>query len=145
MRQLIMKKFLFSFSILILSLTLFSCNTTKEIPEGLSAAQLIQLGQNEYAVGNYKQAEQCYLEVIKKYGIDNAIYVEARYELGHLYLNSKKYKEAYNAYSEILSIYEDAFSGELPAAYKKLAQIGMDKIPENKKAEFAKSEPVSEE
>lgn len=140
-----MKRVINILSILILSLTFFSCATTKEIPEGLSAAQLIQQGQNEFVSGNYKQSEQYYLEVIRKYGMDTSIYVEVKYELGHLYVNRKEYKKAYDAFNEIIEIYDNAAYGVLPQSYKKLAQIGMNKIPENKMKEFSSSVGKDEE
>lgn len=140
-----MKRIFYFLSVLTLLLALFSCATTKEIPTGLSAAQLIQMGQNESVSGSYKQAEQCYLEVIKKYGMDTAIYIEAKYELGHLYVNRKDYKKAYNAFTEILEIYDNASYGVLPQAYKKLAQIGMSKIPENKLKDFSSSASLDAE
>lgn len=139
-----MKRVFYFLSVLIFSTVIFSCATTKEIPEGLTSAQMIQLGQNEYVSGNYKQAEKCYLEVIKKYGMDTAIYVEVKYELGHLYVNRKDYKKAFDAFTEILEIYENASYGILPPSYKKLAQIGMNKIPENKLKDLKKEAPAEE-
>ena len=114
-----------------LAFGLFSCASIKEVPENLSAAQIIQMGQNSLESGDYKSAELCYNTVIERYGSDPAIYVEAKYELGNAFYKAKKYQEAYDNFSELLDIYGYS-QGNLPGAYKKLAKIGIEKIPENK-------------
>ena len=111
---------------------LSGCNTLKTVPEDLSAAQIIQQGQNYFGLGDYKSAETCYSTVIDRYGDDISTYVEARYELGHLFLKTRDYRRAYAAFTEILELYEESAAGTLPASYKKLAQIGINRIPENK-------------
>ena len=108
------------------------CKTLKEVPEDMSAAQLIQQGQNSYGSGDYKAAQMYYNAVIDRFGDDTSTYVEARYELGHLFLKTKDYKRAYAAFTEILELYDSAVGATIPAAYKKLAQIGIQKIPENR-------------
>ena len=108
------------------------CKTLKEVPQDLSAAQLIQQGQNSYGSGDYKAAQMYYNAVIDRFGDDTSTYIEARYELGHLYLKTKDYKRAYSAFTEILEFYDSAIGTTIPAAYKKLAQIGLQKIPENR-------------
>lgn len=116
----------------ILGIFVTGCNTLKEVPEDLSAAQLIQQGQNSYGVGDYKAAEMYYNAVIDRFGDDTSTYIEARYELGHLYLKTKDYKKAYSAFTEILELYDSAAKMNVAASYKKLAQIGIQKIPENR-------------
>jgi len=124
------------------SLLLPSCRTVQEIPDNLSAAQLIQLGQDAYGNAQYTNAEKYYRTVISRYGMDNAIYVEARYELGHLYVKQKKYDAAYSTLKEILDLYAGTAPGTLPGAYNKLAQIEMAKIPASK---LPKTEAVAVE
>jgi outer membrane protein assembly factor BamD (BamD/ComL family) len=115
-----------------LVLFLPSCSTVKEIPDDLTAAQLIQLGQDAYGNSQYKDAERYYRTVISRYGMNNSIYIEARYELGHLYLKEKKYDAAYNSFKEILDLYASTAPGTLPGAFNKLTQIEMTKIPAKK-------------
>ena len=116
--------------------TFVSCNTTKEIPDDLSAPQLLQKGQVSLDAADYKTAERYFLKTIELYGDDTDTYIEAKYELGHLYVKTRDYKKAYFALDEILELYNYAAYGQLPAAYKKLAQIEMDKIPERKLEEL---------
>lgn len=127
-----MKKALIIFTTLFTALsaaTLLSCTTIKEIPEDKTSAQIIQMGQNAVSSGDYKSALLCYQTVIDRFGEDPAIYVEAKYELAHVYSKQKKYEPAYAIYTELLEMY-DEYGIALPASYKKLCQIGLSKIPE---------------
>lgn len=110
--------------------TAVSCRTVKDIPEDLTAPQLLQRGQSCLDNADYKSAEVYYKTTIDRYGDDTNTYIEAKYELAHLYMKRKKYEKARTALDEILDIYNNAPSGSLPAAYKKLAQIEMAKIPD---------------
>ena len=132
-----MKKFITLAAIFAVSMLFFSCRTLKEIPEDKTSAQIIQMGQNYVGNANYKSAEFCYETVIDRYGTDPAIYVEARYELGRIYLNQKKYDKAYAAFTEILNIY-DSYASVLPGSYKKLCNISINQIPAAKLQELQK-------
>lgn len=112
------------------------CNSTKEIPDTYTAPQLLQRGQASLDSSDYKTAEKYFLKTIQQYGDDISTYIEAKYELGHLYIKTKSYEKAYNTLSEILELYDYDMTGSLPPAYKKLAQIEMDKIPLAKLEEY---------
>ena len=112
-----------------LALTAVSCRTVKDIPEDLTAPQLLQRGQSCYDNADYKSAEVYYKTTIDRYGDDTNTYIEAKYELAHLYVKRKNYEKAKAALDEILELYDYAPAGSLPPAYKKLAQIEMAKIP----------------
>ena len=45
-------------------------------------------------------------------------------------MKTKEYKKAYVNFSDILNIYELSPMGAFPPAYKKLAELGISKIPE---------------
>ena len=113
-----------------LAFTAVSCRTVKDIPEDLTAPQLLQKGQTCYDNADYKSAEAYYLATIDRYGDDTNTYIEAKYELAHLYIKKKNYEKARSALDEILELYEYAPSGSIPPAYKKLANIEMAKIPD---------------
>ena len=53
-------------------------------------------------------------------------------------MKTRNYSKAYSALDEILELYSYAMTGELPPAYKKLAQIEMNKIPPARLEEFRK-------
>ena len=119
----------FIFLIGFVSLTAASCKSLKEIPEDLTAPQILQRGQAYADASDYKNAEACYLATIDRYCDNTETYIEAKYELAHLYLKMKKYDKARTGLEEILEIYDYATPGSLPGAYKKLAQADMDKLP----------------
>ena len=119
-----------------LALALTGCNSTKEIPDNLTAPQLLQRGQSSLDSSDYKAAEKYFLKTIEQYGDDTNTYIEAKYELAHLYIKTKRWEKAYDNLSEILELYDYAMAGTLPPAYKKLAQIEMDKIPLAKLEEY---------
>ena len=139
-----MKKLITLAAVLALAALFTSCKTLKEIPEDKTSAQIIQMGQNYVSNSDYKSAELCYNTVIDRFGTDPSIYVEAKYELGRVYLASRKYDKAYDTFTEILSIY-DAYAAMLPGAYKKLCNISINQITEVKLQEIkAKKAPVTE-
>ena len=117
----------------LLGSALISCTSVPSIPGNASSTQLIQLGQDALEMNNYTAAETYYNAVIQRYGMDTSKYIEARYELGHMYSKKKDYENAYKNYSEILEIFENAEFGSLPQAYKKLAQMGINNLPEKYK------------
>lgn len=127
-----MKKLIFAGSLFLLFFV--SCTSVKLdlSADEYSAEQLIQMGQERGNVRDYKNAIACYEEVINRYGDNPAHYVEARYEIGRVNLKQKKYQEAYDVFNEILNLYTVASYSVLPPSYRKLAQISIDQIPENK-------------
>ena len=123
-----MKKLITLAALFVATMLLFSCKTLKEIPEDKSSAQIIQMGQNYAALSDYKSAEFCYETVIDRYGNNPSTYVEAKYELGRIYLTQRKYDKAYATFNELLNIY-DSYGAMLPGAYKKLCNISINQIP----------------
>ncbi len=113
-----------------LSFALFSCSSTIEIPEDASAKQIIQGGQNEFSAGNYKNALKYYNTALERFGDSPEILVEAKYEIGHIYMKQKKYDAAENVFTEISSLYESNPFGKLPGSYRKLSQLELEKIAE---------------
>ena len=134
-----MKKITSLIFILVLTsatISITACQTVKDIPQDLTAPQLLQRGQSYSDSADYKNAEACYLATIDRYGDNTETYIEAKYELAHLYLTKmKRYEKARSALEEILEIYDYAQAGTLPAAYKKLAQLDMEKLPNRSEEE----------
>ena len=75
-----MKKLALILSTFVVLLGISSCSSVKDIPTDLSAAQLIQLGQNAYDSKNYKASEKYFLTTIQRYGANTHTYIEAQYE-----------------------------------------------------------------
>ena len=116
--------------IALLSAPLLSCQTVEPVPEGLGAKQLVQRGQDAYNAGNYPQSLRYYNAVLERFAEnDLPLYIEAKYEIGHIYMKQKHYSYAKPVFEEILDIYANTIPGQIPAAYKKLAEIELEKIP----------------
>lgn len=109
---------------------LTACGTTKEIPEDLSSAQLLQNGQSAVDSGDYTTALRYYNTVLERFGTDTETYIITKYEIGHLYFKQKKYDLAKPYFTEIIDIYNEAPYGSLPPAYKKLSQLQLEQIPD---------------
>ena len=118
------------FVIFLFSLVFLSCaSSPKEIPEELTAQELIQRGQDAFERKNYKTALRYYNAVTERYADSPPVYVEATYEIGHVFMKQKKYDKAETIFKDLLDLYEKAQPGTLPGAYRKLATLSLDKIP----------------
>lgn len=102
----------------------------KDIPQNLSAEELINLAQSSYDSGNVKAAQAYYEAIIIRYGDQMDKLVEAEYEIAHLKIKQKKWQQAIPDLQRILSYYEADTTGVLPSAFKKLAELDMAKVPE---------------
>ena len=116
--------------------TTFSCSSNKPIPDDMTAKELIQRGQEAYEKSRNKEALRYFNAVVDRYGSDPALYIEARYEIGHLYMKKKDYGAAVPVLEEIQSLYTHYPVGTFPAAYQKLANLELAKVPEAKLAEI---------
>ena len=126
-----MKKLSILVPLFVISTIFISCKTITEIPMEKTSAQIIQMGQNAVTSADYKSAEFCYKTALERFTANPQVLVEAKYELGNVYLKQKKYALAYAEFSQLLELYDSAPTA-YPSAYKKLAQIGISKIPNNK-------------
>ncbi len=126
-----MKKLSILVPLFVISTIFISCKTITEIPMEKTSAQIIQMGQNAVTSADYKSAEFCYKTALERFPANPQVLVEAKYELGNVYLKQKKYALAYAEFSQLLELYDSAPTA-YPSAYKKLAQIGISKIPNNK-------------
>lgn len=110
------------FSLFFMSLLLTGCRTVPEsVPEGISEAELLQLGQSSLDNSNYKAAEFYYTKVIEIYGQNISSVVAAEYELAHIKIKRKDFSTAKPALQHILAYYNDPQTASvLPPAYKKL-------------------------
>lgn len=136
------KKIINTLFLISFALFLLCCKSTDiVIPEDLTAAQLIQRGQDAAANDNYKEADLYYIATLDRYGSDLKCYVEARYELAHSFTKQERFDEAKTMYTEIINIFEQANAiYQVQPKYKKLAQIGLDTIAAAKKEQLEKEE-----
>ena len=114
---------------LFLVFALTSCQSVpSDIPADLTEAELFKLAQDAYDEGSTKAAAVYYETIIERYGSNLSTFVSAKFELAHLLVKEKKYKEAEPILEEILGLYTDEYTSELPPEYKKLAEIDLAKI-----------------
>ncbi|MDE6774681.1 MAG: hypothetical protein K2J14_08695, partial [Treponemataceae bacterium] len=83
-------------------LALAACTTNTVIPDDASAKELIQRGQEAYEKNRNKEALAYFTAVVDRYGSDPALYIEARYEIAHLYMKRKNYEAAAPVLQEII-------------------------------------------
>lgn len=124
-----MKKSILLFTTLLISGLLFSCKSIKEIPMDKSAVQIIQMGQNAVSMNSFSNAEFCFNEVLKRFGTDPYYFVQAKYELGHIFEKQNKFKEAKAAFEEIINL-ETLQPRTVEPKYIKLATMGLERIAE---------------
>lgn len=123
-----------------------SCQSApKDIPQNLSAEELINLAQASYDAGNVKAAQTYYETIIIRYGDQMDKLVEAEYEIAHLKVKQKKWQQAIPDLQRILSYYETDTTGALPAAFKKLAELDLAKVPEKELIEAGILEQPAQE
>lgn len=121
------------FAIALFAVLFVSCSSTpKEIPEDLTAQELIQKGQTEFENGRYKYSLRYYNAVTERFADKPDVYLEATYEIGHLFFKQKKYDKAEAIFQEILDIYAASQPGTLPGSYRKLSELEMEKIKAKK-------------
>lgn len=127
-----MKISLKKISVCLISILAFaSCaSTSKEIPMELTAQELIQKGQDEFEARDYKNSLRYYNAVTERYSDSLPVYIEASYEIGHIYMKQKKYSQAKVIFDEIIDIYSKTAPGDVPGAYEKLSKLELAKIPE---------------
>lgn len=123
--------FVYRVALVGLLVMLSGCHTVpKNIPEDLSADELINLAQASYDQGNTKAAQAYYETIIIRYGDDMNKLVEAEYEIAHLKVKQKKWQQAIPDLQRVLNYYETDTTGMLPPAFRKLAELDMAKVPE---------------
>ena len=113
-----------------LSVAATSCLTTKKEPLSINATsqEIVQAAQTALDEGKTEDALKYYDTLLKRYGMNTAVYVEGRYEAAHIYVKQKKYDLAKPILEEIVQIYDSSQPGALPGAFKKLAENDLKKI-----------------
>ncbi|BDC96670.1 tetratricopeptide repeat protein [Treponema saccharophilum] len=124
----------FAIAAVVLAFSLPSCESNAPVPDDLTSKQLIQGGQSAFEKGRYKVALRYYNAALERFGdSDTAVFVEAKYEIGHIYQQQKKYEFASNVFSELLELYSVTIPGQLPGEYRKLSELGLEQIKKAQK------------
>ena len=110
-----------------------SCLTVKDVPEDMSAADLLLEAQNAYDRGSSRKALVYYEALAERYGSDATAYITARYETAHIYIKKHKWAKAEPILQEVIEIYRNMPAGIVSASFQKLAEADLAKIPDSKK------------
>ena len=121
---------------LLMAVAVFPCtglgkNSKKEVPPEASDREIIQMAQEAFNNSNFKLAERYYNVLLQRYGTNTVDYIIGKFEIAHIAIRKKDYETAVPILTEIIDIYNETPTGELPPSYKVLAQNDLKKVPEN--------------
>ena len=124
-----------SLPVLLMAVVAFPCTgfgkkSKKEVPQEASDREIIQMAQEAFNNNNFKLSEHYYTVLLQRYGNNTLDYIIGKFERAHIAVRMKDYDTAVPILREIIQIYDDAPTGELPASYRVLAQNDLKKIPE---------------
>ena len=100
------------------------------IPDDLTAAELIQRGQEASDRNRYNISLQYYAAIIERYPMDIDSVCAAEYEIAFIHYKQKKYDMAKIEFTDLLERYNIPDEALLPPQFKILSQKILDKITE---------------
>lgn len=112
---------------------------SKEVPVDASDREIIQMAQQAFNNSNFRLAERYYNVLLQRYGNNTVDYIIGKFEIAHIAVRKKDYATAVPILNEIIDIYDETPTGELPAAYKVLAQNDLKKVPEGTRMSISAS------
>jgi outer membrane protein assembly factor BamD (BamD/ComL family) len=99
-----------------------SCSSApKEIPEGLSAAEIVQRAQEASDVYQYDAAVRYYETLRERFGSDPTYSCTADYEIAFIAYKQERYAEARSGMEALLARYAGPGGNLLPPRYQILA------------------------
>jgi len=112
-----------------LSALLFSaCVTAANISEELTPAELIQRAQEATDKNRFRTALQYYEVLRERYRSNIDLVITAEYEIANIHYKQKKYGQSRQEFTDVLEYYNTPDEELLPRHFKRLAQIGLDKL-----------------
>jgi len=115
--------------VLAASLLLFSC-VTANITPGMSAAELIQRGQEAMDRNRYKVAIQYYEALHENYKTNIDLVITAEYHIGFIHYKQGKLEQARGELTAVLEYYNSPDEELYPQHFKKLSIIVLNSIEE---------------
>jgi len=128
-----MNKFL---TALIAALLLTSCAMTANIPDSMSAAEIIQRGQEAMDNNNYKIAYQYYQALYDRNRTNTDLVITAEYHIAFIHYKQGKLEQAKEELNAVLAYYDSPDQELLPQHFKRLSQIVLERIDEIEKKRF---------
>lgn len=102
----------------------------REIPPGLTKAELFQRAQEAVDAENWEDAQNHYRSFIDRFPLDRGGIAEARYELAFIEYKQERFELARRMFEELLAEYEADGTGELPAWPRVLSERLIEIIDE---------------
>ena len=115
---------------LLIAVLACSCASVVVIPEDLTAAELIQRGQEASDRNRYSIALQYYEAIVERFPYDTDSNCAAEYEIAFIRYKQKKYDIAKAEFNDLLARYNTPDEALLPPQFKILSQIVLDRITE---------------
>lgn len=100
----------------------------ENVPKEMEVIDLIQKAQEAFEINNYRVAKKWYEIILHRFGDDLTVRVEAEYELSHILVKQRKWKEAYQHLMPLIELYESKDGMRLPQDFYKLAKMDYEKI-----------------
>ena len=109
-----------------------SCITSGpvEIPDDLTAAELIQRGQEASDRNRYSVSIQYYEAILERFPYDIDSVIAAEYEIAFIHYKQKEYTQAKTGFNQLLARYNVTDQELLPPQFKILSNIVLGKIAE---------------
>jgi outer membrane protein assembly factor BamD (BamD/ComL family) len=98
------------------------------IPQDLSAAELIQRGQEASDRNRYSVSLMYYESILERFPGDLANVCAAEYEIAFIHYKQKKYPEAKDEFTDLLARYDSPDEELLPPQFKILSTKILSKI-----------------
>ena len=124
----------FIFYILIVAIIFSSCASTIHVSEDLSAAEIIQRGQEALDRNRYNVAIQYYRALYDRNKTNIDLVITAEYHIANIHYKQGKYDIARSELNAILEYYNTSDEELLPQHFKQLALIVLQQIDEKEKS-----------
>jgi outer membrane protein assembly factor BamD (BamD/ComL family) len=125
-------KFLITAAAAVAALAVSCAGAPKEIPQELTARELVQRAQEASDKYNYKAATAYYQALLDRFGSDPSTACAAEYEISFIDYKEKRYDEARAGFESLLKRYEGEGAASLPPRYSVLAKKMLERITETK-------------
>jgi len=115
------------------ALVFSACVTAGNISEDLSPAEIIQRAQEALDKNRYGTAQQYYLALMERNRNNIDLEITAKYEIANIHYKQKRYQQARQEFIAVLEYYKSQDQELLPQHFKRLSQIGLEKIEDKER------------
>ena len=127
-------RFVIVLSIVSLSVLSAGCASGPvSIPEKITPAELIQRGQEASDGNRFDQALQYYRAILERFPANIDMVCAAEYEIGFIHYKQNKYLDTKRELNALLDRYNSPDAVLLPAQYKRLSIIVLERIAEKER------------